>query len=301
MIKSVSVINHLGEKMEMELRNPDSSGFLISSIDGLGPGQAEISVTDLAATDGSVYNSARLTNRNIVLNLLFQANPTIEDTRQKTYKFFPLKKNVILIFETDNRSLQIEGYVESNEPDIFSDQEGTSISIICPNPFFYSLGSNLTVFNGVEPMFEFPFSNESLTESLLVFSELRTKYENVIFYQGDADTGFVMKIHFVGPASGISIYNVKSREIMKIDTTKIASIVGSAIKAADDLEISTITGKKHLTFYREGKAYNVLNSLARDSSWLKLTNGENVIAFTAEEGEHNLQFEVYNDVLFEGV
>ena len=157
------------------------------------------------------------------------------------------------------------------------------------------------MFNGVEPMFEFPFSNESLTESLLVFSELRTKYENVIFYQGDADTGFVMKIHFVGPASGISIYNVKSREIMKIDTTKIASIVGSAIKAADDLEISTITGKKHLTFYREGKAYNVLNSLARDSSWLKLTNGENVIAFTAEEGEHNLQFEVYNDVLFEGV
>ena len=301
MIHSVSVINHLGEKMEMKLRNPEESGFLISSIDGLGPGKAEISTTDLAAADGAVWNSSRLVSRNIVINLIFVANPTIEDSRQKSYKFFPLKKDITLIFETDNRFVQIDGYVESNDPDIFSDQEGTSISIICPNPYFYSISTTTTVFNGIEPMFEFPFSNESLTEPLLVMSELRTKYENVVYYEGDAETGFVMKIHFVGPASGISIYNVKSREIMKIDTTKLAAIVGSPIQAADDLIISTITGKKSLTFIREGKTYNVLNALDRDSAWLKLAVGENIIAFTADEGNYNLQFEVYNDILFEGI
>lgn len=301
MIKSVTVINHLNEKLEMELGNPEKSGFLISSIEGIGPGEADISTTELAATDGAVYNSARLLSRNIILNFIFLEHPTIEDTRQLSYKFFPLKKNLTLIFETDNRSLQIEGYVESNSPEIFSEQEGSTISIICPNPYFYSLGSELTVFNGIEPMFEFPFSNESLTEPLLVMSELRTKYENVIFYQGDAETGMVIKIHFVGPAAGITIYNVKSRESMKIDTDKIASIIGSAIKASDDLIISTITGKKSLTFVREGKSYNVLNCLGRDSDWLKLGIGENVIAFTADEGNYNLQFEVYNDILFEGV
>lgn len=301
MINSVSVINHLGEMMEMNLRNPEESGFLISSMDGLGPGQAEISTTDLAAADGAVYNSSRLVSRNIVINLIFVAKPTIEDSRQRSYKFFPLKKNITLLFQTDNRLVQIEGYVESNDPDIFSDQEGTSISIICPNPYFYSISTKTTVFNGIEPMFEFPFSNESLTEPLLIMSELRTKYENVVYYEGDAETGFVMKIHFVGPASGISIYNVKSREIMKIDTTKLAAIVGSSIQASDDLIISTVTGKKSLTFIREGKTYNVLNALDRDSSWLKLAIGENVLAFTADEGNYNLQFEVYNDILFEGI
>lgn len=301
MIKSVTVINHLNEMLEMELGNPGESGFLISSIEGIGPGEADISTTELAATDGAVYNSARLLSRNIILNFIFLEHPTIEDTRQLSYKFFPLKKNLTLIFETDNRSLQIEGYVESNSPEIFSEQEGSTISIICPNPYFYSLGSELTVFSGVEPMFEFPFSNESLTEPLLIMSELRTKYENVIFYQGDAETGMVIKIHFVGPAAGITIYNVKTRESMKIDTDKIASIVGSAIQASDDLVISTITGKKSLTFIREGKSYNVLNCLGRDSDWLKLAIGENVIAFTADEGNYNLQFEAYNDILFEGV
>lgn len=301
MIKSVTVINHLNEKLEMELGNPAETGFLISSIEGIGPGEADISTTELAATDGAVYNSARLLSRNIILNFIFLEHPTIEDTRQLSYKFFPLKKNLTLIFETDNRSLQIDGYVESNSPEIFSDQEGTSISIICPNPYFYSLGSELTVFSGIEPMFEFPFFNESLTEPLLIMSELRMKYENVIFYEGDAETGMVIKIHFVGPASGITIYNVKSRESMKIDTTKLEAIVGSPIQAADDLVISTITGKKSLIFMREGKIYNVLNCLDRDSDWLKLAIGENVIAFTADEGNYNLQFEVYNDILFEGV
>lgn len=301
MIKSLTVTNHLGESLTMGIGDPNTSGLLISNIDGIGPGQADISTTELAATDGAVYNSSRLVSRNIVIDIIFEGNPTIEESRYLTYKFFALKKDLTLTIITDNRALQIDGYVESNEPNIFDQQEGTSISIICPNPYFYSLGTDVSVFSGIEPMFEFPFCNDSLTEKQLIFGEIRTKYENVVFYEGDAETGFVMNIHFIGPASGISIYNVENREIMKIDTDKIAAIVGSPIQAGDDLVISTVTGKKSLVFYREGKSYNVLNCLDRNSDWLKLYVGFNIIAFTAVDGNNNLQFSVYNDVLFEGV
>lgn len=300
MIKSVTVVNHLGDSYKMEMRNLNN-GLLISSIDGIGPGSAEISTTELAATDGAVFNSARIVSRNIVLKLIFLGDPTIEDSRHLCYKYFPLKKDIKLIVETDNRSLQIDGYVESNEPDIFSNNEGTSISIICPNPYFYSTTSDKTVFSGIEPMFEFPFCNDSLYEKELIFSEIRTKYENVVYYEGDSETGILIKIHFTGEAKNISIYNVKSREIMRIDTEKLKAIIGSPIQAFDDLIISTITGDKSITFLRSGKKYNVLNCLNRNSDWLKLSIGENVIAFTADAGEHNMQFEVYNDVLFGGV
>lgn len=301
MIKSLTVTNHLGDSLTMGIGDPNDSGLLISSIDGIGPGQADISTTELAATDGAVYNSSRLVSRNITIDLIFQGDPTIEDSRYLTYKYFPLKKDVTLTIITDQRSLQIDGYVESNDPTIFDKQEGTSISIICPNPYFYSLGTTSTVFSGIEPMFEFPFCNDSLTEKLLVFGDIRTKYENAVYYEGDAETGFVMNIHFVGPASGISIFNVENREIMKIDTDKIEAIVGSEIQAGDDLTISTVTGKKYLFFWRNGKSYNVLNCLDRNSDWLKLYLGVNIIAFTATTGNSNLQFAVYNDSLFEGV
>lgn len=301
MIQSLTVINHMGHGIELGLRNFEETGFLITSIDGIGPGDAVINTTELSATDGSIFNSARVTSRNIVISLKYMFNPTIEDMRQLSYLYFPLKKPVTLIFKTDNNELMIDGYVESNEPDIFSESETTQISIICPNPFFYSTGIQRTVFSGIEPMFEFPFSNESLTEKLLIMSEIRNKYENVITYYGNVETGITMTIHFLGPATNITVYNVTTREIMKIDTSKIAAIVGSAIIAGDDLVIDTATGEKSATFIRAGKRYNVLNAIDRDADWIKLDLGDNVLAFTAETGEANVHFTIDNYVLSEGV
>ena len=65
-----------------------------------------------------------------------------------------------MIFETDNRMCETTGWVESNEPTIFSREEGCQISVICPDPYFYSLSKDSTIFSGIEPALEFPFSNE---------------------------------------------------------------------------------------------------------------------------------------------
>lgn len=160
MIKSMSVTNYLGESIEIPLGNPYETGFAITEIEGLGSGKSDISVTELTSRDGSIFNSSRVGTRNIVLTIRFIETPDIETVRQKTYKYFPIKKQVTLGFETDNRSCYINGYVESNEPDIFSDKESSQISIICPDPYFYSKDLNSTVFSGVISEFEFPFSNE---------------------------------------------------------------------------------------------------------------------------------------------
>ena len=169
MIKSVKVINYLGESIKLELGAPEKSGFLIRSITGLGAGKANINSTDLSTGDGSVYNSSRVLPRNIVFSLDFLEKPTIEDTRQRSYKYFPIKKHIRLIFETKNRICEITGHVETNEPNIFSKQENTQVSIICPDPYFYSTEKTVTIFSGIEPLFEFPFENNSLTDNLLEF------------------------------------------------------------------------------------------------------------------------------------
>ena len=139
MLNSVTVTNQNGESLTMKLRNPEESGFLITSISGLGPPTASINVTDLASVDGGYFNSARTQNRNIVFNIRFfsENSSDIEGIRQKTYKYFPIKKRVRLVFESDNRVGEIYGYVEKNEPNIFSKETDCQISIICPFPYFY--------------------------------------------------------------------------------------------------------------------------------------------------------------------
>lgn len=304
MIKSITVTNYLGDSIKLELGRPEKSGFLIESVSGLGPSKANINTTEVSTNDGSLFNSARLNQRNIVFEFIFVETingGSIEDVRQKSYKYFPLKKKLDLLIETDNRIAKTTGYVESNEPNIFSSREGTQISIICPDPHFYSASNNTTVFYGIEPVFEFPFSNESLTDPLITFGNIQLKTENVITYKGDTEIGVTIHIHAIGEVENITIYNTGIREIMRIDTAKLETLTGSGIVAGDDIIIKTQKGDKSITLIREGQYINILNCLGKETDWFTLAKGDNIFAFTAESGTTNLQFWIENKVIYEGV
>lgn len=302
MIKEISVENHLGETLKMELANPKDSGYIITSINGLGPGTANINTTDIVTNDGTIYNSAKLNTRNIVLHLSFVDGGDIEELRHKTYKYFPIKRKITLYIVTDHRSVKIEGYVESNDPNIFSKNEGTSISILCPDPYFYSYGKNgikTTTFSGIEPLFEFPFKDDN--SKSLIFGNIQNKTENVVFYGGDIETGIVITIHVIGEVENITIYNVLKREQMRIDTNKLREIISSPLIHGDDIIISTIKGFKYIILRRQGVDTNILNCLDRNSDWFTISKGDNIFAYTAETGYTNLQFKIENNIVYEGV
>ena len=302
MINSIIITNYLGEQITLDLENPENSGFIVREIRGLGPCKATINTTEVSTNDGSIYNSARLNTRNIVFDLVF-IGTDIESLRQLSYKFFPIKKPLTLEFLTDNRDCVTTGYVESNEPNIFSSSESATISILCPDAYFYSIeaGENITTFYGEDPLFEFPFENNSLTENLIEFGDIRQYTDAVIVYDGDSEIGVTITIHSVGEASNISIYNTGTRQQMVIDTAKIESLTGSGLIAGDDIIICTVKGKKSITLLRNGEYTNILNALDKKSDWFQLVKGENVFAYTAETGVQNLQFKVQNDVIYEGI
>lgn len=288
----------------MELRRPEVSGFLITSITGLGPPKANINYTELATNDGGIFNSALAQSRNIVIQMLYYGSEQIETLRQKSYKFFPIKKRVRLVFELDNRTAEISGYVESNEPNIFSKTEGTSISIICPDPNFYSTGESgteSTVFSGIVPLFEFPFSNESLTEDLIEFGEIQNRAEQTIYYAGDTEIGITILIHALGPVGDITIYNTGTREMLKLNVSRIHIGTASGLIAGDDVTINTVKGNKYVRLTRNGVTYNILNSLDRDSDWFQLAKGDNIFAYVCDYGATDLQFRIENNIVYEGL
>ena len=171
MIKSVTVTNAKGESLLISLSDPWASGFAISGISGLGPVKANISVTSYASRDGAVFNSARVDTRNIVLGMIFvsRGNDSVETIRQRTYQYFPVKERVTLRFVTDNREAAIDGYVESNEPDIFNRRESTQISVICPDPYFYDSSTSQKVsFLAKVGAFHFPFANEGTDSKTVI-------------------------------------------------------------------------------------------------------------------------------------
>lgn len=301
MIKKVTITNHLGESIALDLMEPEKSGFVIKNITGLGPVKANVNLTELATNDGAIDNSARLEPRNIVMDLQFIENPTIEATRLLSYKYFPIKRNITFLIETDSRVCETIGRVESNEPEIFSDKEGCQISIICPDPYFYSNKSNEIIFYGTEPMFKFPFSNESLTEPLLEFGLIKNMTEGTVYYDGDAEIGITIHINAIGDAEGVAIYNSETREVMRINDEKLIALMGSGIQAGDEITITTVKGLKGITILRGGVTTNILNVLDRPIMWFSLSKGDNLFAYTASVGLTNLQFRIENRIIYEGV
>lgn len=302
MIKNIQITSFRDETLAIELANPEKSGFAIVDITGLGPVKAEINTIENGINDGAVYNSAHVSYRNIVLSMLF-IGIDIESLRQKSYQFFSVKQRVKLLIETDNRVMNIEGYVESNEPTIFSKNEGCKISIICPSPYF-KMGSgdpNTTVFSGHDAAFEFPFSNESLTEKKLMFGIVRTDTAGDVYYEGDVGTGIVITISALGPVKNIKIYNTMTKEQMVLHTDKIETLTGTAFNAGDEIIISTIKNKKSIRLLRNGIYTDILRCLDLKSDWFTIYKGDNVFSYTADTGVDNLQFSITNDVIYEGV
>ena len=303
MIKSVKVTNYMGESLTIPLIW-NGGPFEIEKIEGLGPPKANINTTEIATNDGSKFNSARSTERNIVLYLILHGSPTNEDARHLSYKYFPVKKYLQLEIETDNRRCIVEGYPESNEPNIFSENEDIQVSIVCPNPYWKSAGDDgirEVVFHGVAPNFEFPFSNESLTEDKIEFGIIERRKENVVYYDGDAEQGITITIEAIGTVKNLTIYNVRTREKMAISHDELVSFTGSGIVNGDTITISTVKGHKSIELLRDGVTTNILNCIGKDDDWFMLSKGDNIFGYTADEGSDYLDFKINYSSLYEGI
>lgn len=293
MIQSLTVTNHNNQSLVLDLFHPEESGLYVISIDGLGPPKASINSNEVATIDGGIFTSARMQQRNIVIKLGMMWDPLIEDARLRVYQYFPIKKPVRLELLTDYRRAECTGYVESNVPDIFSKDESCQISIICPDPYFYELYQEEVLFAGVHPAFEFPFSNESLTEDLIIFGNILEDNRTTIMYKGDVDTGIFITCHVMsGLAENLTIWNVNTRENMKIDTSKIKRLTNIQFSQGDDIEISTKIGEKSIFLVHEGKRYNIISCINKDADWFQLTTGPNTFTFVSDFGTDNLMLTI---------
>ena len=301
MIKTVTVVNHLGESLKMELTRPQTSGFYIEKIEGLGPSVANVNVTERASIDGGYFSSAHVNTRNIVLTLGFWFDSGVEDMRHKSYRYFPLKKKITLIVETDKRICEAYGYVESNEPDIFSERETAQISILCPDPYFYANIDNTTTLSTVDPLFEFEFSNESLVDPLIEFGNVLDEPGGTVHNSGDVDVGVTMTVCISGDVNNLSITNKTTGEVMNINSTTLVSLTGSDLHDTDEIIISTIRGSKSIRLLRDGSYTNIVNCLDRFTDWIQLVAGDNQFVIDADTGADLVSITVENKIAYAGV
>lgn len=287
MIKSVTVYQKQdkSDAFTMVLKEPtnvtESDGLVIDKIDGLGPVKADINTTEMVV-DGDLFNTARIGKRNIVLDLIFysESGTGIEDVRQETYRLFPMKRQVYIEIETDNRTLRSRGYVEENDPEIFSNMSKTQISLICPDPKMYELTDQST--------------------------ELSINDETEIEYEGEVEVGGYLTltigsavtapVHDGVPAFTISFANPDG-EAQSIDIFT----PNDGFEAGDVITICTISGQKSVIWTDTADAdHNVLNLINQNPDWFVVKPGINSVRVTdSNSALTSATFD--NNICYEGV
>lgn len=304
MIYTIVATNDKGDSVELDLANPWAGGIAVVGASGLGPADGTINQVNFATSDGALFNSSRIKSRDIELNLKFLGSD-IEEVRHRLLRYFRVKHPITLDFITDYRHTYITGHVEKNEIDIFSNSEGADLTIVCPNPFFKlrdpAKGKNSVRFTTSTPSFEFEFQDPNSDSPTLIFGEMTSTGETVVVYEGDADASTIVDIQFLGPASGVKLYNTTTQTRINIDTNEISRLLGSTIRAGDRLSISSGVGDKYVKAYRDGNVYNALSALDKDSDWIFLTPGDNLITVRADTGIDNVSAVISFENLYESI
>lgn len=308
MFQSMTVTNARGDTLDLPIRNPMATGYNVVAIDGLGPVDAVLQTSNTVTTDGVIFNGARKDEREITINLAYhpESGKNIEDLRHGTYKYFPEKEEVTLVFHADTRSVRTTGIVESNDISIFSEKESSSIVIKCPDPWFRMDNelNRVTSFSNVEPVFEFPFNwaNNPVGEPKpLWFGAIKNMHSKNIMYDGESEVGVIIRMSFDAPVCNIRIYNEEAGQEIDVFTDKVKLIIADGIKPGDELVICTIPKRKSVEIIRDGISYNILNAINRDVRFITLHKGANTIVYSAESGVDNIRMSIENETLYTGV
>lgn len=301
MIKTVRIRNPAGNILELDLRSSvDDHGLVIFNMSGLGPAKATVNGQGGPNFDGVRVSSTRVDARHITMTLAVSEHITsLEETaKDKIYTFFPIKQQIIFGIETDSKDVYTAGIIESNEFNQFAKVENAVISIYCPNPYFIDTEEIVVTISadGAIPLFEFPFSNESLSDPLMQFGYITDLPTGFIDYYGEVETGADIILEFLGAATDIVITNTNGAQQMTIDL----STVGPT-QNYDQIFINTRVGEKSIYFVRNQVWTNMINDVGIDDDWIQLRPGNNTVIINAATGVDNINTEVRYRPLREGV
>lgn len=225
---------------------PDSADYFIKNIDGLGPVDAVLAMSNFADYDGAIHHGARLAQRNIVITLGYSPNYVsgrdVGTLRKQAYLWFRPKSSIRLyVNDSDRERVYTHGYVEKVEPVLFSKDPEIQISIVCEDPYFASVTSITR--------------NESANDNIDLSD------------YGDAPTPFTLNIT---PAVNFSRIDIRNGVDPNI-------IIAYPFAANDLIRVSVTPGSKFASVTRAGVTTTLLDRL--QDSTLQMFLDDRVTAF----------------------
>jgi hypothetical protein len=282
-------------KLAMEL---NTEPYYIDSITGLDGINNKITTAKAMDQDGYMITGESLEDRAITLSGCIRARSQeeLEIYRLKLIKLFNPKIEGTIIYEYGGIERKIEVKTESGPK--FS-KGGTwrvqkyIASFTAVDPFFNDLIQHKVQAALWKGAFQFPLVIPT-PEGVIMGYKDPSLIVN-IYNSGDVETGMLIVFRARGTLTNPSLFNVNTRESIKIVKGMVAGEV---------ITINTNFLKKKVLSKLNGIETNIMNYLdiANDAdTFLQLHMGDNLFRYDADTGLDNLEVDIYYDNKYLGV
>ena len=269
-------------------------GLVIESIEGIYAFSANVITSPYSQTHGDRYKNSRAPRRNIVIQgKIFD---DFWNNRQMLYRVFRLGSlGQFCYTEPDQSQRYADYYVESLDIDQDAYRGQYQISLICPDPFFYSgepehvdLAAWVSDFE-----FEHEFDEDGETLGHREISMIR-EIEN---RNGVDGIGMKIILTAFGDVTNPFVYLYETGERITIGTTSNPYTLTSTKR----VEIDTTIGKKNIVQINGGVETRINEYLDPDSSFFQLGAGINTIGYNASSGANYLNVDIEYKMRYLGV
>ncbi len=280
----IKFTNNNGKNIEFSMTKP----FILQSIEGLSGIDATEITYKGSNQDGSEYQGSNFENREVTIKFSIEGETPKEllELRSNINNVFNPKLGEGTLLYSYQGVERILNCVADGTP--FLSLKGNKsycegeIILIAHNPYFKDIKenkSNIAMWRG---MFHFPLV---IPQNIGIIMGLREPSLIVnVFNCGDVKCGLRIEFRAKGTVKNPSLFNVNTREYIKINKT---------MAAGEIINVNTSYSHKKIESELNGVKTNIMNYLAIPFYFLQLDPGDNLFRYDAEENLNNLEVNIY--------
>lgn len=260
---------------------------------------ADISALTIGDIDGDVPTSVRTQPRTITLTLRINPAVDVEKATREILKVVKLKQNGILRWTQNDRTLEINGIVESIDMPRWNNAVAMQISLHCPVPYWEDFEETIQEINDSIGLHYFTAEDDDSSDMLffpldemnepvgIPFSEYNTSRTRSFYNAGDVSVGMHIEIVAFDTVTNPIIYD-EDGNFFGVGYYNGSVSKPVTMQAGDVIEICTVRGKLSVT---KNGTQSLMNYVAPRSTWLQLKTGENTFRIdSADNSTDNMTF-----------
>lgn len=241
----------------------------VRNVTGLNPVKATLNESNIVGAPGVKIVGSKMDKRAIVFTI--RVNSPCEVNRAKLNEFLTPGSEITINIKTSLKEVNIKGVVESNEYEIYTNDQTMQVSVLCEYPYFKVTSSERTTYS-VESTGGFQFPLKVNYNETIKFDELNIIDRLIIYNYGQIETGLELELEFYDKTTNPKIYNVDNQN-------EYFGFKGEFLPG-DVIKINTNTlAKDKATLIRGGTSTKILRKLMSGITWLKVSN---VLALSVE-------------------